>query len=252
MLNVKESDLWSVCTHLLTIYHKSAPSFDVGPWDRPPPTPHGHMTSLFDHTNAMSFNNAGLTKLCCLRCPFLSISMTACSSILALGMMPLCLLIYTPLWTSAGSIKIPYDSIGEFSAVLRLGDLMRTCSGPQFWPSGITLVALLVPITLGIYVKRRWPEKAKKILKVGSRWGLLNLFKSLGCRWTYPTSVCCAQVGSIAGFGLIIILAVVGGVLYQSSWVIAPSLWIIGTIYPFIGFGLGFILARVTGQPWYR
>lgn len=40
--------------------------------------------------------------------------MTACSSILALGMMPLCLLIYTPLWTSAGSIKIPYDSIGEF------------------------------------------------------------------------------------------------------------------------------------------
>lgn len=61
-----------------------------------------------------------------------------------------------------------------------------------------------------------------------------------------------AQVGSIAGFGLIIILAVVGGVLYQSSWVIAPSLWIIGVIYPFIGFGLGFCLARITGQPWYR
>uniref|UniRef100_H3DKD7 Ileal sodium/bile acid cotransporter n=2 Tax=Tetraodon nigroviridis TaxID=99883 RepID=H3DKD7_TETNG len=130
----------------------------------------------------------------------LSISMTACSSILALGMMPLCLLIYTPLWTAAGSIKIPFDSIG------------------------ITLVALLVPIALGMYVKRRWPEKAKKILKIGS----------------------------IAGFGLIIILAVVGGVLYKSSWTIAPSLWIIGTIYPFIGFGLGFCLARITGQPWYR
>lgn len=134
----------------------------------------------------------------------------------------------------------------------RLGDLMRTCSGPVFWPSGITLVALLVPITLGIYVKRRWPEKAKKILKVGPRWGLVDLFKSLGCRWKDSPSVCCAQVGSIAGFGLIIILAVVGGVLYQSSWVIAPSLWIIGTIYPFIGFGLGFMLARITGQPWYR
>uniref|UniRef100_A0A674MGM0 Ileal sodium/bile acid cotransporter n=1 Tax=Takifugu rubripes TaxID=31033 RepID=A0A674MGM0_TAKRU len=133
----------------------------------------------------------------------LSISMTACSSILALGMMPLCLLIYTPLWTSAGTIKIPYDSIGESSA------------SPS-WPFSSN--------HSGDIRERRWPEKAKKILKVGS----------------------------IAGFGLIIILAVVGGVLYQSSWVISPSLWIIGTIYPFIGFGLGFMLARITGQPWYR
>ncbi|KAM9802284.1 ileal sodium/bile acid cotransporter [Syngnathus typhle] len=130
----------------------------------------------------------------------LSISMTACSSILALGMMPLCLLIYTSIWTSSDTIQIPYDSIG------------------------ITLVALLVPISVGMYFKRRWPELAKKILKVGS----------------------------ITGFGLIVIIAVVGGILYQSSWTIAPSLWIIGTIYPFIGFGLGFLLARFVGQPWYR
>ncbi|XP_061774600.1 ileal sodium/bile acid cotransporter [Nerophis ophidion] len=130
----------------------------------------------------------------------LSISMTACSSILALGMMPLCLLIYTSIWTSSDTIQIPYDSIG------------------------ITLVALLVPITVGIYVKRRWPHVAKKILKVGS----------------------------IAGFVLILIIAVVGGILYQSSWTISPSLWIIGTIYPFIGFGLGFLMARFVGQPWYR
>ncbi|TKS67646.1 Ileal sodium/bile acid cotransporter [Collichthys lucidus] len=130
----------------------------------------------------------------------LSISMTACSSIMALGMMPLCLLIYTSIWTSSSTIQIPYDSIG------------------------ITLVSLLVPIALGIYVKRRWPHIAKKILKIGS----------------------------IAGFALIIIIAVVGGILYQSSWTIAPSLWIIGTIYPFIGFGLGFILARIAGQPWHR
>ncbi|XP_053732627.1 ileal sodium/bile acid cotransporter-like [Synchiropus splendidus] len=130
----------------------------------------------------------------------LSISMTACSSILAMGMMPLCLLIYTATWTSAGTIQIPYDSIG------------------------ITLAALLIPIGFGMYVKRRWPEKAKKILKIGS----------------------------FAGFALIIIIAVVGGVLYQSSWTIAPSLWIIGTIYPFIGFGLGFLMARFVGQPWHR
>ncbi|XP_061580058.1 ileal sodium/bile acid cotransporter [Cololabis saira] len=130
----------------------------------------------------------------------LSISMTACSSILALGMMPLCLFIYTSVWTSSDTIKIPFDSIG------------------------ITLAALLIPIGFGMYVKKRWPHKAKKVLKVGS----------------------------IAGFGLIIIIAVVGGVLYQSSWTISPSLWIIGTIYPFIGFGLGLLLARFVGQPWYR
>uniref|UniRef100_A0A1A8BZN4 Ileal sodium/bile acid cotransporter n=2 Tax=Nothobranchius TaxID=28779 RepID=A0A1A8BZN4_NOTKA len=130
----------------------------------------------------------------------LSISMTACSSILALGMMPLCLFIYTSVWTSSDTIKVPFDSIG------------------------ITLAALLIPIAVGMYVKNKWPRVAKKILKVGS----------------------------IAGFLLIIIIAVVGGVLYQSSWNIAPSLWIIGTIYPFIGFSLGFLLARFVGQPWDR
>ncbi|KAM9364786.1 ileal sodium/bile acid cotransporter [Pholidichthys leucotaenia] len=130
----------------------------------------------------------------------LSISMTACSSILALGMMPLCLLIYTNVWTSSDAIQIPYDSIG------------------------ITLASLLIPIAVGMLVKRKWPKYAKKILKVGS----------------------------IAGVFLIVIIAVVGGVLYQSSWSIAPSLWIIGTIYPFIGCSLGFLLALVVGQPWYR
>ncbi|KAB5576818.1 hypothetical protein PHYPO_G00202890 [Pangasianodon hypophthalmus] len=130
----------------------------------------------------------------------LSISMTTCSSILALGMMPLCLLIYTSVWISADTIQIPYDSIG------------------------ITLVSLLVPVTLGMFVKHRWPKVAKKILKFGSVVGIL----------------------------LIIIIAIVGGVLYQSSWTIAPSLWIIGAIYPLVGFGLGFLLARFVGQPWYR
>ncbi|KAM4559119.1 ileal sodium/bile acid cotransporter-like [Odontesthes bonariensis] len=128
----------------------------------------------------------------------LSISMTACSSILALGMMPLCLFVYTSVWTSGDAIQIPYDSIG------------------------ITLAGLLIPIAVGMYVKRRWPNKAKIILKVGS----------------------------IVGFFLIIVLAVIGGVLYQSSWVISPSLWIIGVIYPVIGYSLGFLMARFVGQPW--
>ncbi|XP_030642479.1 ileal sodium/bile acid cotransporter [Chanos chanos] len=130
----------------------------------------------------------------------LSISMTTCSTILALGMMPLCLLIYTSVWTSADTIQIPYESIG------------------------ITLVSLLVPVSLGMYVKHKWPRQAKKILKVGS----------------------------IVGIVLIVITAVVGGVLYQSSWVISPSLWIIGAIYPVVGYSLGFLMARFVGQPWHR
>lgn len=41
--------------------------------------------------------------------------------------------------------------------------------------SGITLVSLLVPIALGIYVKKRWPHFAKKILRVGKHWNFLLL-----------------------------------------------------------------------------
>ncbi|XP_018598582.2 ileal sodium/bile acid cotransporter [Scleropages formosus] len=130
----------------------------------------------------------------------LSISMTTCSTMLAMGMMPLCLFIYTSAWTSSSSIQIPYDSIG------------------------ITLASILIPVTFGMYIKYRWPKTAKKVLKVGS----------------------------IMGFLLIILIAVVGGILYQSSWDIAPSMWIIGVMYPILGSALGFLLAWMVGQPWAR
>ncbi|EGW09943.1 ileal sodium/bile acid cotransporter [Cricetulus griseus] len=130
----------------------------------------------------------------------LSVSMTTCSTLLALGMMPLCLFIYTKMWVDSGTIVIPYDSIGT------------------------SLVALVIPVSIGMYVNHRWPQKAKIILKIGS----------------------------IAGAILIVLIAVVGGILYQSAWIIEPKLWIIGTIYPIAGYGLGFFLARIAGQPWYR
>nr|XP_056718122.1 ileal sodium/bile acid cotransporter [Euleptes europaea] len=130
----------------------------------------------------------------------LSISMTTCSTLLAMGMMPLCLFIYTRIWTDYDSILIPYDSIG------------------------ISLVALVIPVSLGIYVKNRWPAKAKLILKIGS----------------------------ITGAVLIVLIAVVGGILYQGSWTITPQLWIVGTIFPLAGYSLGFFLARLAGQPWHR
>lgn len=103
--------------------------------------------------------------------PLFSISMTACSSILALGMMPLCLIIYTATWTSTGSIQIPYDSIGKEETLSWLLTHVH-CTGLLQWccemvvSSGITLVSLLVPTGLGMLVKRKWPHYAKQILKV--------------------------------------------------------------------------------------
>ncbi|XP_078077863.1 ileal sodium/bile acid cotransporter [Mustelus asterias] len=130
----------------------------------------------------------------------LSVSMTTCSTILGMGMMPLCLFIYTKTWVDTDTIQIPYDSIG------------------------ITLASLLIPVAAGVYVNYKWPEKARLILKIGS----------------------------ITGIFLIVGIAVTGALLYRGSWVTSPSLWIIGTIYPAIGYTLGFILARIAGQPWFR
>ncbi|XP_008939508.1 PREDICTED: ileal sodium/bile acid cotransporter [Merops nubicus] len=130
----------------------------------------------------------------------LSISMTTCSTLFAMGMMPLCLFLYTKMWTDSNAIVLPYDSIG------------------------ISLVALVIPVSFGMYVNHRWPSKAKIILKVGS----------------------------IVGALLIVVIAVVGGILYRGSWIISPKLWIIGTIFPAAGYSLGFFLARVAGLPWHR
>lgn len=60
------------------------------------------------------------------------------------------------------------------------------------------------------------------------------------------------QIGSITGALLIVLIAVVGGVLYRSAWIIQPRLWIIGTIFPIAGYSLGFFLARIAGQSWHR
>ncbi|XP_053560884.1 ileal sodium/bile acid cotransporter-like [Bombina bombina] len=130
----------------------------------------------------------------------LSLTMTTCSTLLALGMMPLCLFVYTKKWVDSNSIVIPYDSIG------------------------ISLVTLVVPVGLGMFVNYKWPKQAKIILKVGS----------------------------IAGTILIVIIAVIGGVLYKGSWAIDPKLWILGTIFPAIGYFFGFGLAYISNLSWRR
>uniref|UniRef100_G8JKY3 Solute carrier family 10 member 6 n=1 Tax=Bos taurus TaxID=9913 RepID=G8JKY3_BOVIN len=73
-----------------------------------------------------------------------SISMTTCSTMAALGMMPLCLYLYTLSWNLEQNLTIPYQNIG------------------------ITLVCLIIPVAFGIYVNYRWPKQSKIILKIGA------------------------------------------------------------------------------------
>lgn len=81
----------------------------------------------------------------------LSITMTTCSTVAALGMMPLCLYLYTRSWDLAQNLTIPYQNIG------------------------ITLLCLTVPVAFGIYVNYKWPKQSKIILKVGAIVGGLLL-----------------------------------------------------------------------------
>ncbi|XP_030702920.2 sodium-dependent organic anion transporter [Globicephala melas] len=74
----------------------------------------------------------------------LSISMTTCSTVVALGMMPLCLYLYTLSWNLEQNLTIPYQNIG------------------------ITVVCLTIPVAFGVYVNYRWPKQSKIILKVGA------------------------------------------------------------------------------------
>ncbi|XP_039106473.1 solute carrier family 10 member 6 isoform X2 [Hyaena hyaena] len=74
----------------------------------------------------------------------LSISMTTCSTVAALGMMPLCLYLYTLSWNLGQNLTIPYQNIG------------------------ITLLCLTIPVAFGVYVNYRWPKQSKIILKIGA------------------------------------------------------------------------------------
>ncbi|XP_011736064.1 sodium-dependent organic anion transporter [Macaca nemestrina] len=74
----------------------------------------------------------------------LSISMTTCSTVAALGMMPLCIYLYAWSWSLQQNLTIPYQNIG------------------------ITLVCLTIPVAFGVCVNYRWPRQSKIILKIGA------------------------------------------------------------------------------------
>lgn len=88
-----------------------------------------------------------------------------------------------------------------------------------------------------------WPQPSDKEY---TQRGVTSLSQLLGLLVSF------FQIGSITGAILIVLIAVVGGILYQSAWIITPNLWIVGTIFPVAGYSLGFFLARIAGQPWYR
>ncbi|XP_018432102.1 PREDICTED: ileal sodium/bile acid cotransporter [Nanorana parkeri] len=79
----------------------------------------------------------------------LSLSMTTCSTLFALGMMPLCIFLYSKKWVDSDAIVIPYDTIG------------------------ISLATLVIPVAVGMFVNYKWPKQAKKILRVGSITGAI-------------------------------------------------------------------------------
>ncbi|XP_041037214.1 solute carrier family 10 member 6-like [Carcharodon carcharias] len=140
----------------------------------------------------------------------LSISMTVCSTFLAIGFMPLSLYIYSTTWTEefnsssiasqARNITVPYKEIGT------------------------SLISLIIPISFGIFVARKWPKQSKIILKVGT--GI--------------------------GASILIVLAVVTSLLHKGPWNADLPLFIIGIINPLIGYMTGFILAVLVQQSWTR
>ncbi|XP_043827666.1 solute carrier family 10 member 6 isoform X2 [Dromiciops gliroides] len=130
----------------------------------------------------------------------LSISMTTCSSVIAVGMMPLCLYLYTRPWDLEQNITVPYQTIG------------------------ISLLCLIVPVAIGVFVNFKWPAHSKIILRVGS------------------------TVGAI-----LLLMVTVGAIIFlKDSWNSDTPLLIIALVFPLIGYIFGFLLSLLTCQPWER
>ncbi|KAI5090856.1 sodium/bile acid cotransporter [Silurus meridionalis] len=121
----------------------------------------------------------------------LSIVMTTCSTLGALGMIPLLLFIY--LHGLPNLSAVPYVRIA------------------------LTLIFMLLPCFVGIYISYRFPQKSKLVLKIG-----------LGVMM-----VSCIVLGSLLGVYL-------GPVI----WVVTePRILATGALMPFIGYVLGYMLS---------
>ncbi|XP_066268067.1 sodium-dependent organic anion transporter-like [Branchiostoma lanceolatum] len=106
----------------------------------------------------------------------LSICMTTASTALAMGLMPLCLWIYSQPWATP-QVVIPY------------------------WKIAVTLVLIVVPVSLGILLKYKSPKGAWLFLKIGGFFGFFILLAgavlggiSYKNMWVGPTSTFVAAV----------------------------------------------------------
>uniref|UniRef100_F6WJD2 Uncharacterized protein n=1 Tax=Ciona intestinalis TaxID=7719 RepID=F6WJD2_CIOIN len=118
----------------------------------------------------------------------LSITMTTCSSILALGMMPLLLFLYGQTYNE--SLVVPFDTLG------------------------ITLATLIIPIAIGIFIRYMWPSKATIVLKILSILGaiaiivvaVISIVTFNGVWSILPSQIVCAAIfpaiGMILGYTL--------------------------------------------------
>ncbi|KAM3602879.1 uncharacterized protein V6R79_012446 [Siganus canaliculatus] len=122
----------------------------------------------------------------------LSIVMTCCSTILALGMMPLLLFIYCRAFPN---LPVPYVDIV------------------------ISLVLILIPCGVGIFINHRWPKIANVIEKVGLSIFMLTI----------------VLIGILASIGI-------GGSILT---VFAPSLMAVSVLMPLIGYSFGYIISTL-------
>ncbi|XP_066268065.1 ileal sodium/bile acid cotransporter-like [Branchiostoma lanceolatum] len=120
----------------------------------------------------------------------LSICMTTVSTALAMGLMPLSLWVYSKPFTTATTV-VPYEKIV------------------------IALVTIIIPVSVGIFLKYKSPKGARLFLKIGGIFGIVIILAS----------------------------AVLGGIAYQDMWSGPPAIFLIAFIFPTIGYSFGYVIA---------
>ncbi|XP_077999983.1 ileal sodium/bile acid cotransporter-like [Glandiceps talaboti] len=126
----------------------------------------------------------------------LSICMTTCSTIVAFGMMPLLLYIYSRSWTDNPAV-IPYTQIV------------------------ITLVCILVPVVVGMFIRHKSKPIADKVSRV-------------------------LATVALVGIGMIVIFE---AILRSDTYTKHTDLWIIGFMLPGVGGGVSFAIATFVKLP---
>ncbi|XP_053504075.1 ileal sodium/bile acid cotransporter-like [Ictalurus furcatus] len=89
---------------------------------------------------------------------------------------------------------------------------------------GLACICLIVPVTCGVLVNYKWSKVARIILKVGS------------------------IVGGLVALGI----GIASILLYNGLWNTDTPILVIGSVFPVIGYFIGFVIAVIVRQPWNR